>query len=109
MTAGVGLYAPCMAMIFILGLSPAIAFPIMMGSCAFLQPVAGIKFIKEGKYARKQSLAVSLFGLVGVALAYGLFRSLDVSALMWLVIGVIILTAVILIKSYIDTKSKASN
>jgi hypothetical protein len=36
MTAGVGLYAPCMALIFALGMSPKVAFPIMMGSCAFL-------------------------------------------------------------------------
>lgn len=109
MTAGVGLYAPCMAMVFILGLSPDIAFPVMMGSCAFLMPVAGIKFVKEGKYARQQSLAVSLFGLVGVVLAFSLFRNLDVSSLMWLVIGVIILTSISMIKSYMKTKSEVSS
>ena len=42
MTAGVGLYAPCMALVFALGMSPAVAFPIMMGSCAFLMPPASI-------------------------------------------------------------------
>lgn len=30
MTAGIGLYAPCMAMVFALGMSPKVAFPIMM-------------------------------------------------------------------------------
>jgi uncharacterized membrane protein YfcA len=35
MTAGIGLYAPCMALVFALGMSPKVAFPIMMGSCAF--------------------------------------------------------------------------
>ena len=39
MTAGIGLYAPCMALVYFLGLSPAVAFPIMMGSCATLMPV----------------------------------------------------------------------
>jgi uncharacterized membrane protein YfcA len=34
MTAGVGLYSPCMAMVYFLGMSPTVAFPIMMGSCA---------------------------------------------------------------------------
>ena len=47
MTAGIGLYAPCMALVFALGMSPAVAFPIMMGSCAFLMPMASLKFIKE--------------------------------------------------------------
>ena len=48
MTAGIGLYAPCMALVFALGMSPQVAFPIMMGSCAFLMPPASIRFIREG-------------------------------------------------------------
>ena len=36
MMVGVGLYAPCMALCLLLGLSADMAFPIMMGSCAFL-------------------------------------------------------------------------
>ena len=48
MTVGIGLYAPCMALIYALGMSPLVAFPIMMGSCAFLMPPASAKFIKEG-------------------------------------------------------------
>lgn len=35
MTAGVGLYAPCMALVYLLGLSPQVAFPIMMGLVLF--------------------------------------------------------------------------
>ena len=36
MTLGIGLYAPCMIMVSLLGMAPLAAFPIMMGSCAFL-------------------------------------------------------------------------
>jgi uncharacterized membrane protein YfcA len=57
-TAGIGLYAPCMVMVFALGMSPKVAFPIMMGSCAFLMPPASAKFIKEGAYNRKASFKV---------------------------------------------------
>ena len=60
MTAGIGLYAPCMALVYFLGLSPAVAFPIMMGSCATLMPVCSVKFIKEGAYPRKASLLLGL-------------------------------------------------
>ena len=35
MTAGIGLYAPAMALVYVLGMSSRVAFPIMMGSCAF--------------------------------------------------------------------------
>ena len=41
MTLGIGLYAPCMIMISLLGMNPKAAFPIMMGSCAF--PDAGVQ------------------------------------------------------------------
>ena len=36
MSIGVGLYAPCMAMVLALGMDAGCAFPAMMGSCAFL-------------------------------------------------------------------------
>ena len=38
MTAGIGLYAPCMAVVLLLGMSADVAFPVMMGSCAYLCP-----------------------------------------------------------------------
>ena len=42
MTAGVGLYNPCMVLVYLLGMSPDVAFPIMLGSCAFLMPPASV-------------------------------------------------------------------
>ena len=104
MTAGVGLYAPSMAVIYLLGLSPAVAFPIMMGACAFLMPVAGVKFVKEGKYARKQSLAIAIPGILGVFLAVSIVLNLPMEALTWLVIGVIVITSATMLYSYKKTK-----
>ena len=49
MTLGIGLYAPCMILIALLGMNPQAAFPIMMGSCAFLMPVGGLRFIAQGQ------------------------------------------------------------
>jgi hypothetical protein len=46
MTLGIGLYAPCMILVSLLGMSPT-AFPIMKGSCAFLMPAGSIRFIRE--------------------------------------------------------------
>ena len=51
MTAGIGLYAPCMAIVLLLGMSADVAFPVMMGSCAYLCPACGITFYqKREKY-----------------------------------------------------------
>ena len=94
MSAGVGLYAPCMALVYFLGLSPDVAFPIMMGSCATLMPVGSIKFIKEGAYPRKASLILSLSAVVGVFIAAYLVKSLPLYILKWLVIGVIFYTSI---------------
>ena len=93
MTVGVGLYAPCMALVGALGLNLDAAFPIMMGSCAFLMPSAGIKFIKEGKYDRKAAIMISLFGSIGVFLAYFLVSSLQLRTLTFIVLLVMLYTA----------------
>lgn len=105
MTAGIGLYAPCMALVYLLGMSAKVAFPIMMGSCAFLMPVASIKFIKEGAYSRKASLAVSIFGLVGVVIAAYLVKEMPLDILKWIVDVVIIYTAFTLLKTALKKQS----
>ena len=94
MTIGVGLYAPCMAMVYMLGLNPLVAFPIMMGSCAGLMPVASINFIKSGNYARKVSLAITVCGVFGVVIAAKFVTGLNLDILTWIIIVVIIYTGV---------------
>lgn len=105
MTAGIGLYAPCMALVYFLGMSPRVAFPIMMGSCAFLMPVASIKFIKEGAYDRKASLAITIGGAVGVLIAAYIVKSLPLSILKWMVICVIFYTSVTMLRAAAKNKS----
>lgn len=98
MTAGIGLYAPCMALVYMLGMSPRVAFPIMMGSCAFLMPAASIKFVKEGAYNRKASLAITIGGVIGVFIAAYLVKSLPLNILTWLVIVVVTYTGITLLR-----------
>src|SRR5256885_7507216 len=50
MMLGVGLYAPCLILVSLLGMSPLVAFPIMMGSCALLMPVGGTRFVRTRRY-----------------------------------------------------------
>lgn len=104
MTAGVGLYSPCMAMVYFLGMSPAVAFPIMMGSCAMLMPVASSKFIKEQAYAKKTSLLVTIGGVVGVFIAAFIVKSLPLDILKWLVILVITYTSITMLRKACTVK-----
>jgi uncharacterized membrane protein YfcA len=108
MTAGIGLYAPCMALIYFLGMSPDVAFPIMMGSCAFLMPVAGVRFVKEASYDRKTSMGITIGGIIGVIIAAYIVKSLPLNILTWLVIGVIAYTSVTMLRSAAKNKEEVS-
>ena len=106
MTTGIGLYAPCMALVFILGLSPKVAFPIMMGSCAFLMPPASFKFIQAGAYDRRASLVMAIPGMVAVLIAAFIVKSLPIDKLRLIVIGVIIYTSLSMILNQFLKKEK---
>jgi uncharacterized membrane protein YfcA len=94
MMLGIGLYAPCMILIYLLGMAPIAAFPIMMGSCAFLMPVSSIKFVKERSFHAQAALGLAVGGLPAVLIAAFVVRSLPLSAVRWLVVFVVIYTAV---------------
>ena len=95
MTAGIGLYAPCMALILLLGMSADVAFPIMMGSCAFLCPACGITFIKEGKYQRAMTIPMIITGSIGVLIAGFIVTSLPLTLLTYLVCVVMVICAIL--------------
>ncbi|MCH3955048.1 MAG: sulfite exporter TauE/SafE family protein [Eubacterium sp.] len=99
MSLGVGLYAPCMALVALLGMNVKAAFPIMMGSCAYLMAFGNAPvFIKQARYDMVASIGDSIFGCVGVLLAYFVVRSLPLSILTWMVIFVVLFTAVLFLR-----------
>ncbi|MGX7097859.1 TSUP family transporter [Gemella bergeri] len=98
MMAGVGLYAPCLAMVSLLGLNPKVAFPIMMGSCVALMAMGSPKFIKEGMYPRKGTLGLAIGGIVGVFIGYQFVKSLSVDSLIWIIIVVVIYTGIMMLR-----------
>lgn len=99
MTIGIGLFAPCMITVYLLGMSPKAAFPIMMGSCAFLMAVGAFPFFREKSYDHRAALGLTLGGIPGVLLAAYVFYQLSIQWVLWLVIGVCIFTAVSMFKS----------
>ncbi len=94
MTLGIGLYAPCMILISLLGMNPKAAFPIMMGSCAFLMPIGSLRFIRERSYSLRAALGLAVGGIPGVLLAAYIVKELPLYAVRWLVIVVVVYTAV---------------
>ncbi len=99
MTIGIGLYAPCMILVGLLGMDPKAAFPIMMGSCAFLMPVASARFIRERSFDAKAVLGLMLGGIPAVLIAAFIVKALPLTAVVWLVIAVVVYTAVNMLRS----------
>jgi uncharacterized membrane protein YfcA len=99
MSAGIGLYAPCMITLALLGMHPLAAFPIMMGCCALLQPVASLRFFQTGAFSWGTSFGLALGGVPGVLIAAYVVKSLPLIALRWLVIVVIAYAALAMLRS----------
>jgi uncharacterized membrane protein YfcA len=106
MTLGIGFFAPCMMVIFLLGMSPKVAFPIMMGAVAFLGPVASIPFIRRGSYNFQTSLGLTLGGIPGVLVAAFLVRELPLGAVRWLMVVVVLYTAAMMLRSAVRERSR---
>jgi hypothetical protein len=99
MTLGIGLYAPCMIMISLLGMNPAVSFPIMMGSCAFLMPTGGLAFVRAGSYSLRNALGLTIGGVPAVLIAAYLVTAMPLVAVRWLVILVVVYSGVGLLRS----------
>jgi uncharacterized membrane protein YfcA len=104
MTLGVGLFAPCMIMVALLGMKETAAFPIMMGSCAFLMPAASVRFVRSGRYDLRASLGLTLAGTPAVLLAAFVIKSLRLRTVKWLVVFVVVYTAVAMLRSAVKER-----
>jgi hypothetical protein len=98
-SVGIGPYAPSMVVLALLGLHPLGAFPIMMGTCGVVQPVASLRFFKTGRFAFGPSLGLTIGGVVGVLIAIFIIRQLPMLALRWLVIVVVTYASLTMLRS----------
>ncbi len=108
MSLGIGLYAPCMILVSLLGMSETTAFPIMMGSCAFLMPVGSLKFIKERAYSLRVALGLALGGIPGVIVAATIVKNLNLKTVRWLVIVVVLYTALTMLYAAFSQRQTGS-
>ena len=110
MTLGIGLYAPCMILVSLLGMNPKAAFPIMMGSCAFLMPVgercgssASARY-DAARGARPRDRRHSR----RCCIAAFIVKSLPLTAVRWLVVVVVVYTAVTMLRSAARERAAAA-
>jgi uncharacterized membrane protein YfcA len=99
MTFGIGLYAPSLILLSLLGLNPTAAFPVMMGSCAFLMPVSGMRFVRSERIDLRVVLGLAIGGIPAVLLAAYVVKSLPLAGLRWGVVVVVLYAAALLLRT----------
>jgi uncharacterized membrane protein YfcA len=110
MMFGIGLYAPSLIVLSLLGLNPAAAFPIMMGSCAFLMPISSLRFVRSERIDLRIVLGLALGGIPAVLIAAFIVKSLELDVIRWLVVVVVLYAAALLLRAAFspDKKTKAA-
>lgn len=106
MTCGIGLFAPSLVLLPLLGMSPAASFPMMMGACAFLMPVSGIGFLRSERIDIRLVIGMAIGGIPAVLLAALVVKSLPLTTLRWGVVAVVIYAAAILLRSAFGPESR---
>jgi uncharacterized membrane protein YfcA len=99
MSLGIGLYAPCLILVSLIGMNPTAGFPIMMGSCAFLMPISSARFIRERRFHLGASLGLMLGGIPAVLVAAFIVKSLPLTAVRWLVVVVVVYAAAMMLRA----------
>lgn len=99
MTMGLGNYAPELIFFSLMGLSPAIAMPVMMLDAAMIMTASSTQFIKADRVNWTGYAGLVLGGVIGVLIAFKFLTSINIDTLKTLVIAIVIFTGVMLIRS----------
>lgn len=100
---GVGYYSLVQIIIFMLGLNPILAFPIMTTACSFQMPLTALSFTFKQKFYPKETIYLALAGVVGALIAAPLISHVPSFWLKWFLL-IIIIYNIITIQSKIRTK-----
>ena len=101
MAFGIGLYAPSLILLSLLGLDPRLAFPIMASACAFLMPATGFSFVKSSRIDLRIVIGIAIGGIPATIVAALLVKEMPIVWLRWGVVVVVLYAAFLLLRSAI--------
>ncbi|MBA2710920.1 MAG: TSUP family transporter [Tatlockia sp.] len=105
-SVGIGLFAMVQGVLFLLNVSPVVAFPIMTTAGAMQQPLTTLVFVQQNKIPLKKTLILSFAGCLGVLITLPLFTQLTVSWLHSLLICILIYNLFAISRTYFRSKFK---
>ncbi|MCM6837498.1 TSUP family transporter [Leuconostoc mesenteroides] len=92
MTMGLGNYAPELIFFSLMGVNPAVAFPVMMLDAALIMPTTALNVIKMDRVSWRGFAGVAIGGVLGVIVATKFFTSMNVDLLNKLIVIVALWT-----------------
>lgn len=105
-SVGIGLFAMVQGVLFLLNVSPIVAFPIMTTAGAMQQPLTTMVFLQQGKIPLKKTLILSLSGCFGVWLTMQVFSQLSVTWLHSLLLVILIYNLFAITRTYLQNKPR---
>ncbi len=96
---GVGYYSLVKTSIFLFGVSPIVAFPIMAAASSYQMPLTAITFIKQGMFYSKSAILMAVFGVLGVFIAAPLISVIDSYTLKWVLLVIVAYNIITLSKN----------
>ncbi|KGP63797.1 membrane protein [Legionella norrlandica] len=89
-SVGVGLFVMVQGVLFLMNVSPVVAFPIMTTAGAMQQPLTTLVFLQKNKIPLKKTLILSLSGCLGVMITIPIFTKLTITWLHFLLLFIMI-------------------
>jgi uncharacterized membrane protein YfcA len=108
-SVGVGLFVLVQAVLFLLGVSPLVAFPIMTTAGAMQQPITTLVFLRYDKIPLKKTLILSLAGCIGVLITLPVFKYITVTWLHNLLLGIVFYNLWAISRAYLRTRSASEH
>ena len=105
-SVGIGLFALVQGVLFLLNVSPLVAFPIMTTAGAMQQPLTTLVFLQKNKIPMKKTLILSLGGCVGVAIILPIFKLFTTSWLHFLLMLILIYNFIAISRAYFRNKAQ---
>lgn len=96
---GVGYYSIVLVIIYLLGLSPIVAYPIMTTASAVQMPMTAISMVKNRQFYSLSAVLMTVLACVAVLIAAPIISKVNAHSLEWILLIILIYNIWMLIKA----------
>ncbi|WP_298626478.1 sulfite exporter TauE/SafE family protein [uncultured Legionella sp.] len=108
-SVGIGLFVMVQGVLFVMNISPVVAFPIMTTAGAMQQPLTTLVFLQQNKIPLKKTLILSLSGCLGVLITIPIFTQLTITWLHLLLLCILIYNFLAIGRTYLRLRPGRQN